>query len=1749
MLRKLLILLFILCGTVCGTFSYAQIFSPMEKQNRSDDSTWMSPSKFELFQLNVPLLESKLKKSFKLTFPLPGGKHVEFQCIENNLLPGSLREKYNLRAWDLRNAEGSGKLDWTTLGLRASFNFQGSRYYLEPRYFGEKKIVQLFEAKHSPQKDEFKCQTYHADHEGQVSDSHKADGTIGTIKRVFDIAIAVTGEYTNFYGGTVAGALSGITTTLNRANEIYERDLATSFRLVSNNDLIVYTDPDNDPFTNGNLSQMLSENQDVINNVIGSSNYDVGHVFGTLGGGLARVNSICNSFTKARAATALSFPQGDVFNVDYFCHELGHQFGATHTFNNCSGSWGGIAAFEPGSGSSIMSYAGICGSDNVQMVSDRYFHFGSQEQMVNTGTACALIQNPNNNPPNVLVTSPDGLVLPIGTPFILNGSGSDVESSILDYSWDQMDVSTLVPYGAPNREGPLFRHYEADTGFRERYFPSLENLILGGDPSEVLPIESRTVNFVYSVRDNHPGGGATSYTDYSLDFTANAGPFKIIYPNVSGLKFEEGDNLEIQWDVAGTDQIPVSCSQVSILLSTDGGFTYPFVLASSTPNDGLEVVQLPTEQSPACRIMVKALGNVFFNISENNFEIGENLVPEIDLIFEDTSFYTCTDDAFTINFDLKGRNGYRSPTTFQVENAPPFVDMLFDPQGPVTPDRNIRLNIGNLNDLISGSYTFEILAQSIDGLYTKRQIVILNIQDQIPPELAFESPDNFTEITENSIPFTWPLRANTSHYRLQVSNQSDFSSLVLDTLIPSDQTSLNWSVIPFSIYYCRIRTENACNVSNYSLPILIRTSSFFCNEYLAEVNFVIPSGSAQTYAFDTLVNEDFELQEIKMNDIKGRHDNTAVLEYRLIYPDGSRKSMISFPCPGEEDYHFSVSSTSGAPVSCPLDRRFEYRSESDLNRDLPLSSAGRWGLELVNNDRTTGGELHTFELQLCGRAVNRSSDIYVERNLEISVLRGRSALITEDKLLYDALNTVSRNIMIIPESLPSHGVLSIAGEEVDMNTWIPQERILEHQLVYKHDGGSDDMDAFRFSVVASEIGVLTGQQFNIRIEENSLDAQAVILQALECPNQNNASIKIEATGGIPPYIYGIQDFAFQTDSIFSGLSAGKYIFTVEDQTGAKIALQQVEIQDVPDYELTYDQVARTVILHLKGGTAPYQFSLNGSLFTTDSVFTNLFNGSQRLTVQDAKSCRETLFFWFEFIPVALELNNISLPLCHDSKDASISIGGSHGLPPYRYALNNGPFVTDSVFANLPAGIYNLKVIDALGELDELNGVEIIEPDPITATTNVIDQDIFIDAQGGTGQFLYRLDGGELKVNSVFRDVSLGMHTVEVVDQNGCSIELQVNVIENPISMDFEIYLENLCFGDSLAAVRIEADGGAEPYQYRLNGGLFQEDNNFENLPAGNYSAEVMDADGRTQILNGIRINEPSELNVNVIVQTDTVLVMVTGGIPPYEYNLDDQGFTIDSTFHDVSSGLHVVKVLDQNNCVKEYAFTVDVSALNLSLNIIQHPSCFDREDGVIMVNASGGVSPYEYSLDNMNFQQSDVFTGLSGRRYVVYVRDDQGTIGLSNVVELDAPPPLVASISVREDSVFIDPFGGTGQILTSLDGSPFDSLYLYTGLSGGMHEIVIQDENLCESSYNITIVYNVEVDREGLKIYPNPTHGFLHINSISPIQNIELLNYQGRLLKKFNESFLDLTDYPNGLYFVKIFTQRGWVMKKLILSR
>ncbi len=650
---------------LCSTFTYSQ--NSLWTKTTSSKSASIEkvfrktePSAATFYQLDINAFKSLLQNvplrgdnnelsKVIVEFPTVDNEFESFRVMEASVMHPELQAEFpNMRSYVGQSVDTPANLirfSITPQGLHTMMLSPGQgTQYIDP-YTRNGNFYMVYAKRNLPSlEDAWVCEFVDSVDASGINNNFDIDAARNAndgLLRTYELALACTIEYSAYHinaagvgGGTLtqrkAAVLAAMNVTMTRVNGVYERELSLTMVLVPNNLNIIFVDSDN--FDNENAGTLINQSQTVIDQIIGSPNYDIGHTFSTGGGGLAGLNVPCVNGNKARGITGLTAPVGDAYDIDFVAHEMGHQFGSEHTFNGSMGQCAGnnrsaANAYEPGSGSTIMAYAGICSPQNVQGNSDDYFHQRSIVRIwanISSGNSSTCSTNTATGNSAPTAEAGPNYLIPMLTPYKLTASSTDPNGiASHTYTWEQYD---LGPAGIPietTSSGPLVRSFEGTTN-PSRVIPRLQDLITSGGSTtwEKLVSVARPINYRVTVRDNAAAGGQTAADNMMATSVAGAGPFVVTSQSTDNISWAQGSNETITWNVAGTTGNGINTSNVNILLSTDGGLTYPTVLASNTPNDGSQAITVPNIQEPFCRVMVEAVGNIFFNINPKNFAIG-----------------------------------------------------------------------------------------------------------------------------------------------------------------------------------------------------------------------------------------------------------------------------------------------------------------------------------------------------------------------------------------------------------------------------------------------------------------------------------------------------------------------------------------------------------------------------------------------------------------------------------------------------------------------------------------------------------------------------------------------------------------------------------------------------------------------------------------------------------------------------------------------------------------------------------------------------------------------------------------------------------------------------------------------------------------------------------------------------------------------------------------------------------------------
>lgn len=814
----------------------------------------------------------------------------------------------------------------------------------------------------------------------QTSLKNADDGKL----RTYRIAVVTSGGYSQFHltnQGVSSGAsdavkkaavISAINTTMTRVNGVYEKDLGVRMVLVANNDEVVFLDANTDGISDGNASAMINQVQTICDNVIGSANYDIGHVFSIAGSGLAGLGVVCRAGQKARGVTGIGVPLGDPYDIDYVSHEIGHQFGANHTQNN-SCNRNNATAVEPGSASTIMGYAGIC-APNVQNNSDDHFHAVNITEMWNytTSTAtCAVETNTGNNTPTANAGA--DMTIPKSTPFVLRGVATDADGmSSLTYNWEQIDNEIgSMPPSSTNTQGPMFRSLSSKTS-PNRYMPDLATVIGGATQStwEVVPSVARTMEFSFLVRDNHPGGGNSARDDMIVTVDAASGPF-VVTSQTTNETWDVGSSQTVTWDVAGTNTGSVNTPTVNILLSTDGGASFPITVASNIANDGSHTFSVPAVggDSSQVRVMVEGNGNIFYAVNSSNFSINESEfaisldAPIVDVCAPANAVYT-----FTYNTFL----GFNGTTTFGTSGLPGGLSASFSPTTATADGTQVTMTVSGTGGVAAGSYAFTVTGTS--GSIVRNASAGLNIFDASigAPTLTFPS-NGATDVAADAT-LTWSSDINAESYLVEIATDNGFSNTVVSTTVTSN--SYTTSLSSNTTYFWRITPSNQCGSGTSSAVFSYTTANLTCNAFDAtDVPITITTAGNVTYESKINVAADYPITDVNVT-INIPHTFTADLDIFLISPAGTRVELTTDNGSSGDNYTNTVFDqeasnpiTGGSPPFTGT-----YTPEGNLASLYGEMSGGEWTLEVTDDFSQDGGSIERFTLELCVQGDILSND-------------------------------------------------------------------------------------------------------------------------------------------------------------------------------------------------------------------------------------------------------------------------------------------------------------------------------------------------------------------------------------------------------------------------------------------------------------------------------------------------------------------------------------------------------------------------------------------------------------------------------------------------------------------------------------------------------------------------------------------------------------------------------------------------------
>lgn len=954
------------------------------------------PTKADFYKLDISSLKTVLanapvfgnfigQSNMIIEFPVADGSFQKFRVFEWSVMEKELAAKYPMiksyAAQGIDDPTATMRFTITQFGLHTmTLSGNTATCYIDP-YTQDAQYYIVYD-KNALGTDSrvFECTT--DEHiklpsiENEKAGPNMLLNTNDQKLRTYRLAQSCTPEYGNIFvtgpGTEYADIQAQMTITITRVNGVYERDLAVHMNFVANNDtLIFFGSTTTDPWSN----EWNTKTAQTIDARIGVTNYDIGHNFNTTGGGNAGcVGCVCVGTTltqaaihKGRGYTGSSNPVGDAFDIDYVAHEMGHQFGGYHVMNTCSRSGNGSTEVEPASGSSVMGYAGICTS-NVQTHSDDDFNYVNVRDIstyikTGLGSGCAQVTTLTNNPPTANAGA--DYTIPKSTAFVLEGSASDPDGmGSLTYCWNQNDATQSPGNAAPLSTytvGPMYRA-KPPVASPNRFMPRIQDILAGNlTPTwEVTPSVGRVMNFSFLVRDNGAGGGQTASDLMKVTVDGTSGPF-VITSQTTATTWNAGQTQTITWNVAGTDIAPVNCSNVDILLSTDGGYTYPTVIASAVPNTGSATINVPQVTTTTGRIMVRGSGNIFFDVNNGVISIQ---AAEFTMSPSAATQSTCPPNDQIFTFTYNTYLSFAETTTFSATGNPAGSTVTFNPPTAISDNTPVTVTVSGLTPAMAGSYN--LLITGTATTVTKNTTVALNVLATNLNAPVLSNPANAATGINTSANLTWNGLAGPGiTYNIEVATDSLFSNIVSSAANISGTTYVVTGLISSTTYYWRVSAQNTCTSSANSSFYTFTTSSCVGSNS-TNVPLTISASGTPTVNSTLMITAGGTITDVNVIDVKGTHTWINDLIISLKSPANTTVTLFSQICNNEDNFFVSFDDASIlTTLPCPPIDSLTYKPSGLLSGFNGQVASGSWTLIVKDMANADGGSLTKWGLQIC----------------------------------------------------------------------------------------------------------------------------------------------------------------------------------------------------------------------------------------------------------------------------------------------------------------------------------------------------------------------------------------------------------------------------------------------------------------------------------------------------------------------------------------------------------------------------------------------------------------------------------------------------------------------------------------------------------------------------------------------------------------------------------------------------------------
>jgi len=943
------------------------------------ERTEISPENYKAFSLNHNALKNKLSEAPKrgefsgksnliIQFPNAEGQLESFAIMEASVMVPELQAQFP----EIRSYVGQG-IDDPTATIRFSFSPLGGlktmmrsanqpTIIIEPNSVEDSTYMVYSKVDGNSANQKFECLTDESLVQKLTEQlpSEGRDANDGML-HTFILALSCTGEYGTWAGGTVAAVMTKFNATMTRVNGVFEIDFATTMVMIGNEADIIYFDAGTDPY-GSNLNSELQAN---LTSVIGEANYDIGHLVGQggSGGNAGCIGCICVDGQKGSGYTSLAVPEGDNFDIDFVAHEMGHQFGANHTFTHQNEGTG--ANLEPGSGSTIMGYAGITGSTDVQPHSDAYFHFFSIEQVTAHVASRTCDTETVLNQTTPTANAGADYIIPATTAFVLEGTGTS--DGATTFCWEQNDIGgpgNTFP-SATDTTGPSFRSLTPTTS-PNRYMPAFSTVLGGslGTQWEMVNDVSRTYNFKLTVRDNIvlPIGGQNAIDAMTVTVDDTAGPFAVT-SQTAPVTWDAGTTQTVTWDVANTNTGTVNTPNVDIFITPDNGATF-IQVATGVPNNGSYGITVPTGAvTTTGRVMVRGAGNIFYAINSANITIQES---EFVMNFASTTTDTCAPSDAVFNFTYNTFLGFAETTMFSATGNPATTTVTFSPTTATADGTAVTMTVSGITNAMVGPHT--ITVQGAATTVTKTADVTLNIYSS-----TFTTPITLTSPTDGAIdvmePYVlqWNADTNAASYLVEIASDAAFGTVVESANVTTNSYSASMLAID-TTYYWRVTPSNSCGTGTASTAFSFTTANIVCDSFASsDIPKTIDSAGTNPAISTIDITAGVSITDLNIQ-LNINHTWDSDLDITLTSPSGTVVELTTDNGGSGNDYIDTIfddeAGTSVTTGSAPFTGSFS--PEGVLGDFDGESSFGTWTLTVFDDAAGDTGTLNTWTIFICG---------------------------------------------------------------------------------------------------------------------------------------------------------------------------------------------------------------------------------------------------------------------------------------------------------------------------------------------------------------------------------------------------------------------------------------------------------------------------------------------------------------------------------------------------------------------------------------------------------------------------------------------------------------------------------------------------------------------------------------------------------------------------------------------------------------